>query len=857
MTIVDEPRTGDSAVGSDDSTAVLDTDERWDLDAESGSTDGGDSGPSAATSEERPGLAELGRPLLATSLVSAGAALVVGGTFGSWAARVLCVLAVLVGSGWAYLVPRTRNPKLTQILILPLLLAFGVVALMVAGGAADDIAGLVSDAVNSGRLFRPPVPFDPGWRVVLVVLFGLLAYSAGAMATVGERPKTGVGVVVPFVLLGLFSQPDGSTFIASIFAFVPTLAALAVLFGDDGERANELGSEFELRRAIQGGVGVVAVVGVLAALNSASFLFPEPVYNPDDRPQKPRAVPLSESDDRVLFTVVTDSVLTGPWRIGALDVYDDDAFQSVPSETRLVDFPADGVLSELRQGRTQESVTITVADLGDTAVLPTLAGATSVAVTDPSLALQVDPRYQVVRVSSGRVPQGFSYTLSVPPYATEDELEAADPVTASDFENELVAPADVPPVVEELLRQAPANPWLKLDFLRQTLLDRAVASGAGAPIDVTPDRVQEILTPPDPEAETDEAETDEAETDVAEVDAGAPAGEDDEPDPNEATPFEIVATEALLARWAGIPSRIGFGFDGLNVEDEVLTVRPRNSAQWLEVWFEGYGWVPLVGQPEQAKASIDNDPNARSTPTIDASSDIAAQVYVIYDQKDARLLYERVRLVLVRIGPWLLVAALAYTAYPGVAKVLRRRRRREWAARRGPLAQVLVEYAEFRDTAIDLSVGDDYDTPLEYLHKTIPDREHEELAWLVARGVYGDLVDLGPDDVDFARSTATSLRSRLLRGQPPQSRALAWISRASVEIPWNDEMPNIRVVRIWPRVRRILSVLTRPARTVGAVVRRVVVTAVSAPRNAVVRFLVRREQNAALTPVSDSSGATS
>ena len=43
----------------------------------------------------------------------------------------------------------------------------------------------------------------------------------------------------------------------------------------------------------------------------------------------------------------------------------------------------------------------------------------------------------------------------------------------------------------------------------------------------------------------------------------------------------------MLARWAGIPARIGFGFDGVNDENGVLTVRPGNAAQWLEVYFEG------------------------------------------------------------------------------------------------------------------------------------------------------------------------------------------------------------------------------------------------------------------------------
>lgn len=815
-------------------TAAADAGDGWDLDRED--DDGVASAAATDAPDERPGLSELGRPLLATLLVSVGAGLVVGGVFGSWAARLFCVVAAFLGTSWAFLVARSRNPTLTQVLILPALLGAGTITVLASGRAVTEIPGLVADAVGAGRLFRPPVPFDPGWRVLLVVLFGLLSYGAASLATEARRPKAGVGVVVPFLLLGLFSQPDGSTFSASVFAFLPTLAALAVLFGDDGDRANELDSQFEVRRAVQGALGAAAVVAVLAGLNFASFLFPAPIYNPDDRPQKPRSVPLSASPDRVLFTVRTDSTFTGPWRIGALDVYEANAFQSVPSETRLRDLAAGGALSELRRGRTQESVTITAVDLGDTAVLPTLAGTTSLALSDPSVSVKVDPRYQTVRVPTGRVPAGLVYTMEVPPYATSAELEAAPAVDPAAFQNELFAPADIPPVVEELLRQAPRNPWLRLDLLRQTLLDRAVASGAGSPVDVTPKRVQEILAPPDPAGATGAAPSG-----AASGPPGAPV-----PDGNEATPFEIVATEALLARWAGIPSRIGFGFDGLNVEDGASTVRPRNSAQWLEVFFEGFGWIPLVAQPDQAKASIDNDPNARSTPTIDASADIAAQVYVIYDQQDVRLLYERIRLVLFRVGPWLVVVAVLYLVYPGVAKLWRRRRRRAWAAARGPLAQILVEYAELRDTAIDLSVGDDFATPLEYLHKTVPDREHEELAWLVARGVYGDLTDLGSDDVDFARTTGQSLRSRLRRGQPPQSRALAFLSRASIELPWNTDMPNIRVVRVAPYVRRALRVLTAPLRLLVGTVRRFAAAAAAVPRGVVERALIRREARSAM-----------
>ena len=79
----------------------------------------------------------------------------------------------------------------------------------------------------------------------------------------------------------------------------------------------------------------------------------------------------------------------------------------------------------------------------------------------------------------------------------------------------------------------------------------------------------------------------------------------------EGSPYEIVASEALLARWAGWPARIGFGFDGFNDEGGKKTIRPKNGSNWLEIDVQGSGWVPIIGVPPKAKSSLDNDPNAR------------------------------------------------------------------------------------------------------------------------------------------------------------------------------------------------------------------------------------------------------
>ena len=85
------------------------------------------------------------------------------------------------------------------------------------------------------------------------------------------------------------------------------------------------------------------------------FLFPKPVYDPTDKPQKPKAVPLSAAKDRVLFEVKTDSQITGPWRTGVLDVYDDDAWKLPPYDSdRFEPLAADGLLTSLRADADQQ-----------------------------------------------------------------------------------------------------------------------------------------------------------------------------------------------------------------------------------------------------------------------------------------------------------------------------------------------------------------------------------------------------------------------------------------------------------------------------------------------------------------------
>ena len=696
------------------------------------------------------------RTLGAAALTSAAAGAMAGGVFGSVTARILAAGFALFGVGWAALTLRARRRAvILQALVLPMAIFIGAVTLIPGSSDPGQMGELVREAVSAGRLLRPPAPFDPGWRPILVVLFTMLGFASAWVATGLRRPKIGLALPLPILGLTAISQPAEGEFIAGLLAFVPLLGALALLFGGGRGSVTELSSQFEVKRAIRGVIFLALVVGAVVLLNRSDALFPQPVYNPAEKPRKPKPIPLGQVRDRVLFEI--EGELTGPWRTGALDVYDGSAWRLPPFDTtRFEPLPSDGQIDPSRTG--DVSVTFTIRDLGNTATLPGVATPTQITniSTPEEIDLVFDPRTDLFRLPTGRIPAGLVYELSLPAYPDADQLRGA--VAPSDVNPDHTFVPDPPPQVAGLIDQAPSDPWDRLDFLRGRLNDVVIAAGAGVPTDVPVSKVEDLLF-------------------------GS----------NEGSPFEIVASEALLARWAGVPSRIGFGFDGLLEEDGKQVVRPKLASNWLEVYFEGYGWVPIIGAPKQAKATLDTDPNARFDPTIEPSDDIAVEVFIPIELENIRLLYERIRDRILQALPWLLGVMALYLSLPALRRAWRRRKRRGWAEAIDPRAQVAVEYTEFRDQATDLGVGDPLLTPLEYLDVVAEDAEHEEFAWLVSRAMYGDLrKTVSASDAEAAREMSASLRRRMFRAQPFQTRVLAVLSRASLKEPYTLEVPSVR-----------------------------------------------------------------
>lgn len=729
---------------------------------------------------------------LAAVLSAAAAGWLVGGVFTDGFARIVGVGGAVLGGGMVAMSYRTSRPSVIQYLTPVAALAIGgpLMAADATGGTAN-LPGLVAEALRTGGLSDPPVPFDPGWKLLLVVITSLVCAGASGVAVASGRPKLGVFIPVPLTFGALLIQPPGTSIVHTIVALILVAAGLAVSFGVELEREGATSGRFEFRRLVRGVVMVVVLVAALTALTRVGFLFPEERTSQIVPPKRPEAPPPQK--DRPLFEVRTDRSV--PWRLGVLDGYDGEAFLLPPFDTgRLMEIPADGGIPYVEAAQAEVpgtpprpptgadadgvsdvmTVEFRVKEIGGH-VVPTIANATSM---DARFTIEWDPRTQALRLPDRRARDGMTYTVlaPVPPGAAELREVAVAPKSMGDF---LKVPA--PPLeISDLLSLAPqGNPYERLQFVRNELYANVVAAGAGDPVPVPPARVVELLR-------------------------GA-----------EASPFEIAAAEALLARWAGVPSRIGYGYYRGNELSRPghFQVRPEHGSSWLEVYFDGYGWVPIVGQPLKARSSLSSG-DKNEDPTVKPSEEISVPVYVPVALDSLQRFFVLARYWVARSLPPLAAGALAMWMYPALLKLLRSIRRRRWIAQHGLQGRVAVAYSSLRDEAADSGVGESRLTPLQFTRVVADDAEHRELAWLVTRSIWGDLArDLREEDARVAEELAKSVARRMRQARSPWARVTALASRRSLRTPYNDEIPNAwldmdvrgRIVRVGRRARSAAS----------------------------------------------------
>ncbi len=704
----------------------------------------------ARPSEELVGDLPVLRVSFATGAATIAAAIMIGGVFTGVSPRIWATISGLLGILAASRIHTIKNPYLMNAAIVAAIFVIGIIIAAPGGSASDvfNIGPFLREAVTSGDVQRPPVEFTLGWRAILGWLMGGLGFASAWIALEVRRPALGLMLPLPIVAVAAISVPEEARVASGIGSLVLFAVGLGLLSSIDLERGEQRSIGFELRRSARALPMLGALTVALVFLSQADFLFPQPVYDPTQSAQKPKAIPLSEVPDRVLFVV--SSSVTGPWRMGSLDVYDGESWRLPPfADNRIREVPSDGIIdSELEAG---VKATFHVEGL-DGAVLPGLPNLVGLIAEGPRLAH--DGRTGVIRLASGAIQTGLEYTVTAARIPSVDELRRISQKPPEEIEGLPVERfLDTPPPpagVQRLLNEAPkTSAWDTLDFLRNRLLDTVAAAGAGSPVNVPPEKVEDMLF-----------------------------------GTKEGTPFEIVAGQALLARWAGVPARIGYGFDGGDKTDQGLEVRPKHGASFLEVYFAGHKWLPLIGTPRQAKTSFGDQPT-QTNESILASDDFAVQLYVPFEREGTNFFFEQMRAIIIVAGPIILAVLLVYFLWPAVRKSYRKSRRRSWARDQDPWTRVAVAYAELRDLASDFGYGHRSDTPLMFLDRVVPDEEHTQLAWLVTRTLWGDLRnDVSSDDALAAEEMSRSLQKRLGQAHTWTLRGVALFSRLSLRHPY-------------------------------------------------------------------------
>lgn len=688
--------------------------------------------------------------VLAAAVMTAG---VFVGTSPLFYAGISGVLGVAIGIQAS----QVRKSALAFTMIGVGIFLVGIV-MMIPTGSVFAIGVAVKEAVKEGNIRRPPVNFIPGWHAIIGWMMAGLGFISAWVAAELKKPALALLVPLPIVALTAISVPDQGSPSAQVLSGVACLILFAISMGLLSGTQVEVGPDeqrpsmaYEVRRAMR----ALPLIGVISAalLFLPNFLFPPPLYDPTQEAKKPQTVPITKVPDKVLFKVKSN--VKGPWRTGGLDVYDTkDFYWKLPpfAASKLAPIRKSGVVdSELQPGTLAE---IEIAGL-EGAVLPGLPNLVGLVAKGPKFAY--DDRSANIRLAAGTIKQGLKYKVVAASIPTVEELRiVGQDVTQIDCTqgvkcSEYLVVPPMPPSVQELINKSgAANAWDRLDYLRSNFLKTVIATGQGTPKAVPPERVEDMLV-----------------------------------GTKEGTPYEIVAAQAMLARWAGVPSRIGYGYDGGDKKDDgILEVRPKHGSSFLEVYFPTYKWLPVIGTPLQAKSSLGNEPQ-QFNDDVAASEDIAVKVFVPIALDPKSYLYAQIRHVLSIILPIVLLLLILFYSYPAAKKAWIRSRRRAWGSGQDAKTRIALAYADWRDVATDFGYRFDSDTPLMFLDRVIEDEEHTQFAWLVTRSLWGDLQgSVSEQDGLAAEEMSKSLRKRLGQAHNSTLRFVAAVSRLSLRHPY-------------------------------------------------------------------------
>jgi transglutaminase-like putative cysteine protease len=200
---------------------------------------------------------------------------------------------------------------------------------------------------------------------------------------------------------------------------------------------------------------------------------------------------------------------------------------------------------------------------------------------------------------------------------------------------------------------------------------------------------------------------------------------------------QFATAMAVMARYAGIPSRVAVGFTaGTPQKDGSWLVTTHDAHAWPELYFSGVGWLAFEptprtdGQavvPAYAKPQATSHHAGHKQKQTQRSKGVAQLPHGLRIPGNgpgggAATFSSTTTSSADRLRNWLFLVAGIILALvlvvPGTARAIKRRRR--WSRSREPMEGIDAAWAELRDTAIDLGVPwDDGHTPRQIAATTV------------------------------------------------------------------------------------------------------------------------------------------
>lgn len=600
----------------------------------------------------------------------------------TWLFQVLAMVTIVLVTGLLFrAVPALRATGMTVIaqflvavlaavyLCVPETLAAGVIP---TGSSFSQLLSQLATGIDDIYQTTAPAASTPGFRTILTVGFGLITMLIDGLVTDLRAPKVAGILLLLVYIIPVLLAPNHLRW----WHFAAIASAFLLLM---------LSSYVDTVHLRSPATAIMAGALALALGVGLPMLLPDIAVRPDrqSNPQGDLTVvnpfldlkaDLQADDDEIAFTYTSDDPLTPPVRLTSVTQFDGSTW--MPAEFDLDPFAVavDGLPSPpgvAADTRTVERYAdISIADL-DQQHLPSPYA--------PQMVDGVSRRWiydsqTLTIVGNGEITTDAEYGvdyLSVEP--SPDTLRSAEPVSATQFEDTLQLPADIPDIIADTAAEVTAgssNEWENAVALQSYFRSGEFEYSTDAPEEASGDVLADFL--------------------------------------QEKRGYCVQFSGAMtaMARSLGIPARIGVGFTGgTEVGENSYEVRINQAHAWPELYFEDAGWVrfePTPGgpagppppwteggseqdteaSPEPTEEPTTAEPTAGEEPTEEATGDEAAG-----EADGSPLSWPLVTL----IG----VAVIALLALPALLRAAARRRRL-----RAPLDAERV-WEEVRATAVD------------------------------------------------------------------------------------------------------------------------------------------------------------